>query len=167
MPPRLVLLAIATVVLGLFPGPAVASAVATEFAATPAGTTIIEPPGSHYRYQRWVEEARVPTPPGTIAVVEHTDQPGDCDVLSLACTDGHTIWFYAGVADRWSFMHELGHIAALRTGAAPFEDERFADIYASCAFYKIIPRDWYPVSGGDLTGRRLRPWCQGIRALFR
>lgn len=35
-----------------------------------AHTTIVAPPGAHFPYQQWVDEAKVPTPDATIAVVE-------------------------------------------------------------------------------------------------
>lgn len=144
-------------------GVAAALALAVPACAS-AGTTIIEPPGSHYPYQRWVAETPVQTPPGEVSIVEHTDQPGDCTEAAVACTDGQTIWLWVAIgADRWDFMHELGHVLALRTGAASFYDERFADIYARCATMKVIRfSEWYGVGEGRMWGGLLVYWCREL-----
>ncbi len=84
--------------------------------AAEAHTTIIEPVGSHFPYQRWVNEAAVPTPSVTLTVVEEPC-PGEED-LDVACTipEEATIWMdprrVIGRHGWWArevFYHEMGH----------------------------------------------------------
>ena len=84
-----------------------------------AQTTIIEPSGSHFPYQRWIDESKVPTPDVTIEVIE--EEPGDgCPADHgpfgyMACTSPseHKIWIAAsqliGYDPRETFLHEIGH----------------------------------------------------------
>lgn len=119
-----------------------------------------------YPYQQWVDEARVPTPGGTLAVVEHSDQPGDCDHPALGCTDGNTIWLAPWPSDRKAtFFHELGHIFALENPTlATFTDERFAAAYSLCARLRRIDRRWtYTGPGRGIGGGSLRRLCRVIR----
>lgn len=133
-------------------------------AVAQAHTTIIAPPESHLPYQQWVDEARVPTPGGSVTVVEDTAACTDQPVLG--CTDGTTIWMQ-WIGGRATFDHELGHIFAFQhPGLADFYSERFAQSYSLCArLDHIDPRwqYWLP-EGGAIRGRRLRAICDGIRA---
>lgn len=75
-----------------------------------AQTTIIEPMGSHFPYQRWVDEAKVPTPPERLTVSELA---GPC-TDALGCVDADTIYLpgviYLSAAElRKVFLHEMGH----------------------------------------------------------
>lgn len=81
-----------------------------------ANATIVEPEGGHYPYQRWVDEAKVPTPDGAITVVETSADHG-CPGRELnydACTKPaeRLIWFSPDAAagePREIFLHEIGH----------------------------------------------------------
>jgi len=81
-------------------------------AAAQAHTTIIEPVGSHFPYQQWVDEARVPTPEMVIVVIEGDDA---CLEQNGGCTapDEGAIWVepsrIVGRRPRAMFLHELGH----------------------------------------------------------
>lgn len=72
-----------------------------------AHTTIVEPVGSHFPYQQWVDEAKVPTPNVTLTV-EEEGCPG---AEAPACTEpgAYTIWDAAEYKPRKVFYHELGH----------------------------------------------------------
>ena len=81
-----------------------------------AQTTIVEPTGSHFPYQRWVDEARMPTPNVTITL-EETGASHGCprrEQNYAGCTvpSENLMWLapetIAGVA-RHIFYHELGH----------------------------------------------------------
>lgn len=87
-----------------------------------AATTIIAPVGSTVPYQRWVDEAKVPTPDVTLTVVE---SQGGCEGEGSACThEGETtIWLDpAPFGDevintayaREALLHEVGHQASYR-----------------------------------------------------
>lgn len=98
----------------------VAFAIGWTPASAAAHTTIIEPIGSHFPYQRWVDESAVPTPDVSMEVIEEPAGVG-CPSLAKevigqfpACTDTHKhIWIGAeeieGVHPREIFMHEVGH----------------------------------------------------------
>lgn len=90
---------------------------AMPLAAASAHTTIIEPPGSHFPYQRWVEEAKEPTPDITLTIIETNGADG-CPVRALdyaACTSPSEgiIWISpedaSRVFPRQLFYHEIGH----------------------------------------------------------
>jgi hypothetical protein len=130
-------------------------------ASASATTTIIEPPGSHFPYQRWVDEAKVPTPAGSIPVIESTLE---CGVPDLGCTDGATIWVDM-VGGKATFLHELGHVFAFQhPELAAFENERFADSYSLCARLHRIAPAWNYLNDGGIRGSRLRKICRLIRA---
>lgn len=77
--------------------------------AARAHTTIVAPAASNYPYQRWVDEAKVPTPDVTLTVIEEAcEGPTDS---SSACTIPGTfiIWQAPVVRAREVFLHELGH----------------------------------------------------------
>ena len=87
-------------------------AAALLLVAPAAAATITEPSDSHFPYQRWADEARVPTPELTVEVFE---APYDvCGGGATACTAEHRVWFdsrYFGTeSTRGVFAHELGHI---------------------------------------------------------
>lgn len=129
-------------------------------------STVIVAEGAALPYQQWVDEAKVPTPAGVLMVIEHTDQPGDCNELALACTDGETIWVSTWIPGlKKTFMHELGHVFAYQhPELAAFEDERFADIYSLCARLARIDPQWaYSAGEGLVPGFRLRRLCYEIR----
>jgi hypothetical protein len=89
-----------------------------------AHTTIIEPMGSRFPYQRWIDESLVPTPDVTIEVIP-TELSHGCpsrEASYPACTSPelNTIWFdeaafalfpaTGGMRNvRHVFMHEIGH----------------------------------------------------------
>ena len=88
-------------------------------AAAQAHTTIIEPGGSHFPYQRWADESKIPTPDASLTVVE-TDAAHGCpgrELNYVACTAPweNVIWLapeaIAGDKPRLTFLHELGHNA--------------------------------------------------------
>jgi hypothetical protein len=125
-----------------------------------AHTTIIEPTGSHHPYQQWVDEARVPTPAGTITVVESTL---DCGEPDLGCTDGTTIWV-EWPANRFTFLHELGHLFAFQhPELAAFTSERFANSYSLCARLTRIAPGWNYLNDEGMRGSRLQKICEAIR----
>lgn len=78
-------------------------------ASVSGSTSIVVADGDGaYPYQRWVDRAKVPTPPVTLTVVE-----GGCSAVDRgACTEAgtYTIWT-SSIAQRPhnSFLHELGH----------------------------------------------------------
>lgn len=87
-------------------------------AAAPAeATTIVAPPSSPYPYQAWADKAAVPTPPGTVEVIEDAVA---CGGQASACTGQHmgrdlpiSIDTYLSGETfrevRQVFYHELGH----------------------------------------------------------
>jgi hypothetical protein len=116
-----------------------------------ASTTIIAPAGSAVPYTEWVAEAKVPTPPVTLTVVE-----ARCfDDEAAACTSSgtFTIWDADEGEPRATFWHELGHnfdyyalpawarerFEILTEDARPWTadpngpNENFASAYARCA----------------------------------
>jgi hypothetical protein len=130
-----------------------------------AQTTIIEPMGSHFPYQRWTEEARVPTPTLTVTLLETTT---GCEE-ALGCAGPEEIELMAPIAGEATFFHELGHVTAYHfPELAPFEDEQFADAYSLCARVRRVNREWeYTVGGKLMPGSVLESWCRRIRATVR
>jgi hypothetical protein len=177
MPLRLVLPATAVVAVVLTAAAAIAAPNALGH------TTIVAPEGSHFPYQRWVNEAQVPTPDVTLNVVEVPWPCGD----AAACTDGATIEFapdiYRSEAP-YVFFHEIGHVygdAVLseaqrqwfvnRTDGTAWiglpdetrdRDEWFADAYAFCA---LADGDigweskWYYLGRKYVRARIVRQTC--------
>jgi hypothetical protein len=82
-----------------------------------ADTTILEPAGSDFPYQQWIDESAVPTPDVTIEVISSEVGHGCPDrVLDyVACTapSEGKIWIDETAAGeghpRETFMHEMGH----------------------------------------------------------
>lgn len=128
-------------------------------------TTIIAPVGSTVPYQRWVDEAKVPTPDVTLTVVEES-----CEGAA-ACTSADTDVVNVGpmpFGRRHAFLHELGHrldylmpewvriryMAIVGLGGAWRQPEAlhysphemFAESYALCARRPKIER------GGGVDG---------------
>lgn len=107
-------------------------------------------------YQRWVDEAKMPTPDVTLTVVE----TGCPDGVSLACTAPGTDTIWEEEEYRPTFLHELGHnfdyllmpvwarerFETLTADPGPWTngrtgaDERFADTYSRCARTGPRPR---------------------------
>jgi hypothetical protein len=123
MPPWLVLSRRAAVVLSPSTTAAlsillsVAVLLALAAPSASAHTTIIEPPGSHFPYQQWVDEAKMPTPDVTITVIE-TGASHGCPTRTLdyaACTTPSEgiIWLSPEAAarafPREILWHEVGH----------------------------------------------------------
>jgi hypothetical protein len=90
---------------------------AADASGVSARTTIIEPEGSHFPYQRWVDEAKVPTPDLMATVTEEPcpDAPAAEACTALTALGTVTIWInpstYAA-GEGWPplfFYHELGH----------------------------------------------------------
>lgn len=125
-----------------------------------AETTITCEPCT-YPYQRWVDEAMVPTPAGSIPVIESTLECGEAD---LGCTDGSTIWVDM-VGGKATFLHELGHVFAFQhPELAEFNSERFAQSYSLCARLPQIDPKWqYSLLVGLIRGSRLSLTCRAIR----
>jgi hypothetical protein len=152
-------------------------------AAAKAHTTIIEPPESQFPYQQWVDEAKVPTPPGAVEVVE-TDLP--CGYAHTAgCVNNGSIELAPpgpGEHEQELFDHELGHVfdrailtskwrtrfAALvgRPGDPwfPNVEEAFADTYSLCARRPRFPTlGRYRIQQAQpLTPSKLRRACRLI-----
>jgi len=84
-----------------------------------AQTTVVEPVGSHFPYQRWIDESEVPTPDVTVSVIETEPGngcPGDERTTNIeACTiiPERVIWVAVpdqpNATPRAAFMHEIGH----------------------------------------------------------
>jgi hypothetical protein len=75
-----------------------------------AKTSITAPPGTSMPYQRWVDEAKAPTPNVTLTLVEDDAPCGG----PTACTGpgDFTIWLAPWGGEgltRGVFLHELGH----------------------------------------------------------
>jgi hypothetical protein len=84
--------------------------------AIPAqAATIVLPNGTERAqpYQRWVDASAVPLPVERITVVE-TACPADLLLVS-ACVfpDEPTTIYFPREFDRWTFLHEIGHIVDL------------------------------------------------------
>lgn len=127
-------------------------------------------------YQRWVDEAKVPTPRGAVVASEEPCPSYPASSSSQICTDGETIWG-AGWDGRVTFFHELGHIYDQRELSGG-DRERFlalvdrrdllwdeadgeellADAYSQCALrrrwrasaQRLLIRGWQPVSGREM-----------------
>jgi hypothetical protein len=101
------ILAVATVLLVALP------------AAAQAYTTIIEPVGSHFPYQQWVDESEMPTPDATFTVIETSAEHGcpgrERDYAACTSPREHLIWIAPAAINpvfgypRSTFYHELGH----------------------------------------------------------
>ncbi len=121
-------------------------------AATAHGATVIvEPSGSHLPYQRWVDEAKVPTPDLSITVIEGAPgQPGwACttgydysDPMACAVPSERTIYVDPEGFDRWSFEHEIGHLfdAYVLNEA---ERERFSQLARIPLPWWYAPEAWH------------------------
>jgi hypothetical protein len=140
-----------------------------------ARTTIIEPPGSHGTYQRWVDGALVDTYGGTVEL------SADLSVCENELLDGCAFRSGAHIVvgpshPRFVFFHELGHvydftvltpqgrdefrrINGLTTSWEESPDpptvegfgrqppsEMFADAYAVCA---SVRRPWFAYFGNE------------------
>lgn len=87
------------------------AAMALAGLAAPAhAATVMDPPNGAYPYQRWVEQARVPTPDVVLRLIEEPC-PAALAGFANACTapNTFTVWMNPETADRATFYHELGH----------------------------------------------------------
>lgn len=100
-----------------------------------AHTTIVEPPGSHFPYQQWVDESAMPTPDVTIEVIETGSDrgcPGQ-EMNYAGCTDPEEgkIWLapedIGATFPRHFLYHELGHNVDADT-LPEWMRERFSEI---------------------------------------
>jgi hypothetical protein len=152
-------------VRGVKRGLLVAAVVLALAAPAHASTTISS---EHPRYQRWVDEALVPTPETTVVVSESAES-APCRPFGAGCADGDRIW--VNPRDpylRAVFLHELGHVfehhylddsvraqfqritADDRAWSGPWNPprEQFAEAYSMCARWAERPR-------------RIRMWMYG------
>lgn len=156
-----------------------------------AKTTIIAPAEAHRPYQRWIDEAKVPTPEMNLEAIE-TAAP--CELVGAeGCTDKETKIEIvpSNWGMRFTFLHELGHVwdfqampewqrqrflALIRQPNLPwylprsssFErvggGEWFADAYALCAFRSAYPpHSYYEVGPGIMGSPALNATCRMIR----
>jgi hypothetical protein len=161
-------------------------------ALTPAaaeGMTLVSPGGdakSMVRYQRWVDKAGVPTPPGAVNLVLQgcplAAEPG-CIVHGLR----PTIYLGRAVQDRATLLHEVGHAfdaAVLDDGdraafAAITGDrrgwrsppnsphEQFAEAYALCALKPKLSRNHTAAYAYRATPAQHRRVCRLIKRAAR
>lgn len=118
-----------------------------------AGTTIIEPVGSHLPYQRWIDESQVPTPDVTIEVFESGGVVGcppaqyHFQVRGCALLLENQIWIAVPeVPDshpREAFMHEIGHFFDA-DDMPEWARERFDAIYG-------LGGPWMLLEAGQMT----------------
>lgn len=115
---------------------------ALAFCSPPAvaRTTIIEPEGARYPYQRWVDEARVPTPAVTLSIVEEPCE--SIDDWAPACTrpGSYTIWMAASLRPRATLWHEVGHNFDYYT-LPEWARQRFATLIAYSGPWQGVPND--------------------------
>lgn len=117
---------------------------ALGFAASAQAVTIIEPPDAHFPYQRWAEEAKMPTPGVSLEVIE-TGADHGCpghDLNYPACTSPQlgTIWaapeVLAAHGPRLIFWHELGHNVDVDL-LQPWMRERFMALFGLSGPWRI------------------------------
>jgi hypothetical protein len=152
----------------------------SSFAAAPATATTLVLRGGKVRpqpYQRWVDQAKIPTPRGIIRLdlTEYgcagyvcaypTEQPPRI-VLFFDSFDRYT---------RYDTLHEVGHVFAAERGDGAFrrafrhilgrwDEEWFAQAYSWCAVNPRAPARWrYPGYGYWPTARQHRRVCSLIR----
>jgi hypothetical protein len=116
--------------------------------AADAATTIIEPVGSHFPYQRWIDESAVPTPDVTIEVIEYEGETG-CYDFAEACTapSEDKVWMAAtedvGFYPRHAFMHEIGHNFDADV-MSEWARERFDALYGLSGPWRGAPGEMTP-----------------------
>jgi hypothetical protein len=154
-----------------------------------AQTTIVEPVGSHFPYQRWADEAKVPTPPELVSVYE---EQGPC-ADALGCAERNAIYFpHVAILGEFVaeglFDHELGHafddqvltevdhaeFESLLGESSPWEweddstespQEVFAESYSYCA-RRPIRRITGVASVGILVAHtKMQAVCRWMRTL--
>lgn len=137
-------------------------------ASASAHTTIIEPMGSHFPYQQWVDESKMPTPDVTITVIEteygHGCPSRESDYVACTIPSEALIWIAPAevTKPREVFLHEVGHnvdarmpewmrvrymaimdfegVWSVQAEPAPITpSERFAASYSECAVKPYIP----------------------------
>jgi hypothetical protein len=151
--------------------------------------TLVSPtgePDAIVRYQRWVDRAGVPTPPGIVGLVLSScptgGEPG-CIVHGAQ----PTIYLGSEVQDKATLLHEIGHAfdATVLTDAyrAAFSaiagdrrawrsppnspHEQFAEAYALCATRKTLRRTYTAAYAYRVTPRQHRRVCSLIRRAAR
>lgn len=103
--------------------------------------TVISPESdARFPYQRWVNQAKVPTPDVSLRIVMGIDRDY-CEPEADGCTlpNESVIWLrpeLPGWLTRLMFLHELGHNYFAATGAE--DSERLADSYALCALGRRV-----------------------------
>lgn len=103
-----------------------------------AETTIIEPMGSHFPYQRWIGESLVPTPDVTVEVIEQPlgegcpSRHGPFGYVACTVLSEHRIWIAAGQIEGFNpketFLHEIGHYFAAED-TPEWARSRFYELY--------------------------------------
>lgn len=126
-----------------------AAALTLLLLAAPAGaktTLVLDGVERPEPYQRYVDQARVPTPEMRVPLVLSAERCRGRE----ACTNGTTIWLGDPFWQRYAVLHELGHVYdrhvledrhrhrfhALMRDWRPWDDaveEVFADAYWSCS----------------------------------
>ena len=157
---------------------------ALVFCSSAQGATVISPEsGTSRPYQRWVNRARVPTPPIAVTVIGEPCPTG----LGRSCTspDGPIYIAPSELHPRHAFYHELGHkfdytvmtddgraaFEALQGDARPWRSspnsphEQFAEGYSICAAQKVPHLPGYVAYGYWRGLREHRAVCRLIRAV--
>ena len=157
---------------------AIAAAVAVP---TAAAATLVERDGTRgpQPYQRWIDEAKVPTPTGMIRL---DLTPTGCAgyVCAYPWEDPPRIVLFLDSFDRYTrydTLHEVGHVFSYQHrnpsfrrafrrifGLRRWDDEWFAQGYSWCAMNPSYPAYWnYPGYGYWPTIRQHRAVCRLIR----
>jgi hypothetical protein len=147
--------------------------------------TLVSPdgaPSAMVRYQRWVDRAGVPTPPGAVNLVLSACPTGvepGCIVHGLR----PTIYLGREVQDQETLLHEVGHAfdatvmgdADRAAFSAIFGDrrawrsppnsphEQFAEAYTLCALKPKLKRTYTAAYAYRVTPKQHRQVCKVIR----
>lgn len=138
-----------------------AALVVLGLAGQASAATITPESGSSYPYQRWLDEAMVPTPDAEITVHE-TPCPSEAPWGGTApCAQGTEIWLPPTRHPHRLFFHEVGHVfdtvelddderaaflALIDEVGSPWmvgpdaPGEQFAEAYQWCARFEALPR---------------------------
>ena len=153
-----------------------------------AATTLVNPDGTPApaKYQTWLNQAKVPTPDGTVKLALAPCPNGPAWAGGCADLQNRTIYLGAGARDKGRFYHELGHIFdatmmsdALRGkfeavvhkpgawAAAASTDpamEKFAEAYSMCARHTTARAMQFGMYGYMPTPAMHRKACAVINA---